>query len=158
MCVACESLSVLGCSGGSGHGRETLNVRLKMIVLQITGVMLLIIAVISPLGCSILKVKRLMQDRRSYLAWMGVGLSICLCVSYLNIWGAVFCYPSWASVFHDSFDWVWLRITIFSLAFILCVIEMKQGSRWIAVTANCLLLFATIDVYSSLTCGYYVGP
>ena len=27
MCVACESLSVSGCSGGSGHVREDLNVR-----------------------------------------------------------------------------------------------------------------------------------
>ena len=129
-----------------------------MIVLQIAGVILLILAVISPVGCAVLKVKRLMHVKKNCSAWIGVGLSISLCVSYLNVWGIAFCYPSWARVFHDSFDWMWVRVVTFALALIFCVIEIRQVREWAGVFANCLLLFAAVDVYSSLTCSYYVGP
>jgi hypothetical protein len=118
-----------------------------MIALRIV---IFIMAVIGPVGCLITKVIRANHTKNDYTAWMGVILSALLCYSYFNIWAVVFYYPNWVLPHHDPDTYCLFRMFICASAFISSLTETLRKSSLAGWFANGFLLYAVIDIYSSV--------
>ena len=113
-------------------------------------ILILILAVISPAGCLVIKIIRTKHARRNYSAWMGIALSVLLCYSYFNVWAVAFSYPDWVLPHHDPDAYFLLRFAVFATAFVFSVIEAMKKNVVAAWISNSFLLYGVVDIYSSI--------
>jgi hypothetical protein len=113
-------------------------------------ILILVLAVIGPAGCLVIKIIRSKQVKRNYSAWIGIALSTLLCYSYTNVWAVAFCYPDWVRPHHDPDTYFLFRFVVFAAAFVLAVIEAVKKSVVAAWISNLFLLYGVVDIYSSI--------